>query len=94
MHHWERELGGAWLTVRYEELVLNQEKLTRSLLAHCGLSWEAGCLQFQRHSGPVATESAVQVRKPLYADSVSQWRTYAEELRPLREYLEGAGIEC
>jgi tetratricopeptide (TPR) repeat protein len=94
MQHWERQIGAAWLTVRYEELVLSQEQQTRMLLAHCGLSWEDGCLQFQRHSSPVATESAVQVRRPLYADSIGHWRAYTQELQPLIEYLEGNGIVC
>lgn len=94
MRHWEGLIGSSWLTVSYEDVVLNQRECTRSLLAHCSLMWEANCLAFHDNTQPVATASAVQVRRPLYADSIGAWRAYAEELQPLMRYLEHNGVAC
>lgn len=94
MRHWEMVIGRAWLTVNYEDMVLSQDRCTRNLLAHCGLPWEERCLDFHSNSQPVATASAVQVRRPLYSDSIGKWRAYATELQPLKRYLEQHGVMC
>ena len=91
LRHWERVLGDAFFVVRYEELVTAQEVVTRRILAHCGLPWQAQCMDFHRHRAPVATASAAQVRRPLYATSVGKWHHYQEQLRPLLRYFPPAG---
>ena len=88
MRHWEAVIGDAWLPVNYEELVADQKGVSRRIVAHCGLDWEDRCLDFHNSSVAVTTASAVQVRQPLYADSVGKWRAYARELEPLARYLE------
>jgi tetratricopeptide (TPR) repeat protein len=87
MRHWREVIGAALLLVSYEELVHAPEATTRRMLAHCGLDWDERCLAFDRQRRPVATASAAQVRKPLYATSVGKWRNYAQPLEPLREAL-------
>lgn len=94
MRHWESVIGDAWLNVRYEDIVVNQARCTRSMLEHCGLRWEDECLNFHANARAVATASAAQVRKPLYTDSVGRWRLYAEELKPLIDHLAASGISC
>ena len=89
MQHWQEVLGEALLVVRYEELVRDQEAVTRRILAHCGLPWQAACLNFHRRSGAVATASAAQVRRPLYGTSIGKWRDYEQQLQPLARYLPG-----
>jgi hypothetical protein len=74
--------------VQYEDLVANQEAVTRRILAHCGLAWEPACLEFYKRQGAVTTASAVQVRRPLYAHSVGRWRHFAGHLMPLADYLQ------
>jgi hypothetical protein len=79
--------------VHYEDLVAEPETITRGLLDHCGLPWQADCLEFHKASEPVITASAVQVRQPLYDAAVDQWRHYERELEPARQCLLTAGIE-
>ena len=87
MHHWHRVLGAALLMVSYEELVTDPEAVTRRIVAHCGLPWQAECLEFHTRPGAVATASAVQVRRPVYNTSVGNWRHYEQQLQPLARYL-------
>lgn len=91
MRHWERTLGGSWLTIRYEELVRDPESVSRRMVAHCGLDWEPECLNFHLKSAAVTTASAVQVRRRINSDSVGNWRRYADELASLaRDLAEGS----
>jgi hypothetical protein len=94
MQHWESVLGGALLCVEYEDLVSDQEGVSRRIIEHCRLPWEDGCLEFHRNSASVATASAVQVRQPIYSSSVGRWRSYAKQLDALASHLRTNGIEC
>jgi tetratricopeptide (TPR) repeat protein len=94
MRHWRELIGSAWLEVSYEELIADQGCVSRRIIAHCGLDWEERCLRFHCSPAAVTTASAVQVRQPLYADSVGRWRAYARELEPLARHLKENGIAC
>jgi len=72
----------------YEELVDDQEGVSRELVAFLGLQWEPGCLNFHQSDRLVATASHAQVRRPLYRHSVGRFRNYEDELRPLIENLD------
>ncbi len=87
MRHWQEVLPGRVLEVRYEEMVGDQERQTRRLLAHCGLDFEEACLRFYETDRPVRTASSEQVRQPIYASSVNHWRHFESELAPLAELL-------
>ena len=91
MRHWEAVLGEALLVVRYEDLVANQEAVSRRMISHCGLEWQDACLTFQQQQRPVVTASAVQVRRPMYATSVGKWRNYARQLSGLSRELAALG---
>lgn len=93
LRRWDRLLPGKVLEVRYERLVADQEAQTRRLLEFCGLPFEPGCLAFHANRTPVATASAVQVRTPLYSDSIGRWRRYGANLDGLRAQLAEAGID-
>lgn len=93
LEHWRAVLGKRLVEVRYESLVADQERETRALLAKLGLRFEPACLEFERHAGPSATASAVQVREKMHARSVNRWRHFESHLQPLRRMLEDAGIE-
>lgn len=93
MAHWERTMPERILQVDYEDLVDNQEAVTRRLLAFCGLSWDDACLRFERNELPVSTASAVQVRTPMFRSSLQRWKRYESQLGGLRELLEAGGIE-
>jgi tetratricopeptide (TPR) repeat protein len=92
MDHWQSSVPGAIYSIRYESLVADQVEQTRALLQFCGLEWEEACAQFHRNPAATTTASASQVRQPIYASSVSQWRHYQRQLAPLSRYLAAAGI--
>ena len=87
MRHWRDVLGDQLLIVHYEDLVADQEAISRRILAHCGLDWEPACLLFHRQVDSVTTASASQVRRPIYASSVGKWRHYASHLAGIEEVL-------
>jgi tetratricopeptide (TPR) repeat protein len=87
MRHWQAVLGERLLTVQYEDLVVDQEAVSRRIIAHCGLGWEAACLEFHKRRGAVSSASAVQVRRPLYSHSVGKWRHFERQLMPLAAHF-------
>lgn len=92
MEHWTEVAPDAFLDVRYESLVDDQEKVSREIVEYCGLDWEPECLDFHQNTSAVSTASSVQVRRPVYRDAMQRWRRYETQLRPLAEYLGARGI--
>lgn len=92
MAHWHKALPGRILDVAYEDLVHDVEGQSRQLLAHCGLQWDDGVLEFHNNKSASATASAAQVRRPVYRSSVGRWREHEKGLAPLAERLRAAGI--
>jgi hypothetical protein len=93
MAHWESVMPGVIHTVTYEALVDDVERESRRLLEYCDLPWEDGCLRFYENRVASTTASASQVREPVYQSSVGKWHCYREQLQPLREILEQAGVD-
>jgi tetratricopeptide (TPR) repeat protein len=93
MAHWHALMPGVIYELAYERLVADQIGETRKLLEHCGLGWQDACVDFHRNAAATTTASASQIREPIYDTSVAQWRHYAEQLRPLRDQLQAAGID-
>jgi tetratricopeptide (TPR) repeat protein len=87
MAHWRRVIPNPLLEFRYEDLVEDQEAISRRLIAFCGLPWDDACLRFHETDRPVHTASHWQVRQPIYRSSVERWRRYDEYLSPLKEGL-------
>jgi tetratricopeptide (TPR) repeat protein len=87
MSHWREVLPVTLHEVVYEEVVGDLEGAARRLVAACGLEWDPACLDFHRTRRPVVTASAVQVRTPLYRQSVGRWQHYAIELGDLEARL-------
>jgi len=61
--------------------------MTRKVLAHCGLEWEAGCVDITRNEAAVATLSLSQVREPIHTRFFEEWRNYEQQLQPLRQAI-------
>ena len=89
MEHWRATLDIAMLEVSYEKLVADQERLTREILAFCGLPWDERCLKFYDSGRAVTTASYDQVREPIYRKSVQRWKHYEPYLGPLKKALLG-----
>jgi len=87
MTHWCIVLPDFIYNIQYEDVVAEQEKQSRALLAYCGLEWDNACLEFYRTDRPVTTLSSAQVRRPIYKDSVRSWKRYENQLAPLLEVL-------
>jgi tetratricopeptide (TPR) repeat protein len=88
MAQWRQALPeGAMLEVRYEDLVADFEPQVRRILDHCGLEWDARCLDFHETRRPVITASAPQVRRPIYQASSGRARAYGRRLQPLLDAL-------
>jgi tetratricopeptide (TPR) repeat protein len=87
MAHFDSVLPGRIHRVCYEELVASPETEIRTLLAHCGLPFEAACLSFHTNPRPVRTASSEQVRRPIFVEGMEQWRNYEEWLEPLKTLL-------
>jgi tetratricopeptide (TPR) repeat protein len=89
MAHWEKVLPGFMYTLRYEDMISDQEHQTKSLLEFCGLPWDDACMAFHKTKRKVSTASLAQVRQPIYKDSVELWKQYAKQLEPLRKAIYG-----
>jgi hypothetical protein len=87
MAHFDELLPGRVHRVQYERLVADLEGEVRALLAYCGLPFEERCLRFNETERVVQTASSEQVRRPLYTDSLEQWRHFEPWLGPLKEAL-------
>ncbi len=93
MTHWRETLPPGWMyEIEYEEVINDQKKATRDLLAYLGLDWEDACLEFHLNEQASMTGSASQVREPLYRSSVARWRGFEKHLQPLTDKLKAAGI--
>lgn len=90
--HWRETLGDRVVEVEYEQLVSNQERVTRWLLDRLELPFEQACLDFDQNVAPVATASSVQVREKVHSRSVGKWKKYARQLESLRARLEAGGV--
>jgi tetratricopeptide (TPR) repeat protein len=91
--HWREVLGDRLVEIEYEALVSDPETETRNLLDRVGLDFEEACLHFERNKAASNTASTVQIREKAHTRSVLRWQRYEEQLRPLRELLEAAGIK-
>lgn len=87
MAHWHAVMPGAIHDVSYDDLVNDTEATARAMLAHCGLDFEAGCIDTAGNRAPVATLSSAQVREPIHKRALQEWRRYERQLEPLRQAL-------
>jgi LPS sulfotransferase NodH len=84
MRHWRNVLpADAFLDVDYETLTADPAGEVRRIIDHCGLAWDDACLRPHATARIVTTASQVQVRRPIYRDSVASWRLYEKHLAPL-----------
>ncbi len=93
LKHWREILNDRLIEIEYESLVADQERQTQQLLKRLGLEYEEACLHFDQNITASNTASTVQVREKIHTRSVNRWTHFAEHLRPLKSYLEDAGIK-
>ena len=87
MAHTDAVLPGRVHSVQYEALVAEPEREVRRLLEYCGLPFDERCLRFYENERTVMTVSSEQVRQPIYAEAVDQWRHFEPWLGPFTAQL-------
>jgi predicted Zn-dependent protease len=87
MAHYDTVLPGRVHRVYYETLVSDLDGEVRRLLDYCGLPFEEQCLRFHETRRVVQTASSEQVRRPLFAEGVDQWRNFEPWLGDLKRVL-------
>lgn len=87
MAHYESVLPRRVHRVIHEQLVTDPEPHIRALLAHCGLPFEEQCLRPHETKRAVHTASAEQVRQPISAKGLDDWRPFEPYLEPLKAAL-------
>ena len=87
MDFWINLYGSSIYQIKYEDLIDDQEKNTRDLLAYCDLEWEDQCMEFYKSKRNVKTASNEQVRQPIYKDSLKSWKKYDTKLDDLKKAL-------
>lgn len=87
MDHWKAVLEIPIMDVVYERFVAEQEATARRLVDYIGLPWDDACLRPHENRRVALTRSIDQVRRPMYASSVSRWKRYEKHLGPLLEAL-------
>lgn len=79
----ESDANGKLYDLCYEDLVADPEAVTKDYLAHCGLEWDPRCLEFYREGRVATTASMIQVRRPIFKDSLGKWQRFEPYIGPL-----------
>ncbi|PCJ45571.1 MAG: hypothetical protein COA74_15510 [Gammaproteobacteria bacterium] len=87
-------MPGVMYDLSYESVVADISTETKALLNYCELPWQEQCLRFYDNKDASTTASASQIRQPIYRGSLNRWRRYSQQLQPLQNILEQAGICC
>jgi Flp pilus assembly protein TadD len=87
--HWRKVLPeDRFVDVNYEELTSAPERVTRRIIAACGLTWNDACLRPEQNPRAVKTPSKWQTRQPIYRSSVARWRRYEPWLGSLHALID------
>ncbi len=73
---WLNKFRDSIFVLDNEELVNNQEKISKQMIDFCELEWEEQCLEFHKNKRQVRTASIEQVRQPINKKSIGAWKKY------------------
>jgi tetratricopeptide (TPR) repeat protein len=88
LDHYRGVLDMKFLEIHYEELVENQEPVTRQILDFIGAPWDDACLQHHKSKRLVRTASYEQVTRKVYRSSLYRYRNYRDEVQAIAPILE------
>ncbi len=91
MSHWQSLFPGEIFNVQYENLVMDQERVSKQLIDYIGLDWDEKCMEFHSNQRNVMSPSNLQVRQPMYKSSMNRWKRYEKHLQPLINVLQSGG---
>lgn len=87
MAHWNRVFPGQIYTLIHERLVNTPEAQITELLNYLELDVERACFSPHQNNRSIKTASSEQVRQPISAKGIGQWRNFEKYLSPLQEAL-------
>jgi hypothetical protein len=88
VEHYRREMALKYLSVRYEDVIEEQEENVRRILAFIGAPYDRRCLDFHENRRYARTASYAQVTEKPYDRSRNRYRAYRNELAPVIPILE------
>ena len=83
MDFWLKKYQNDIFILDNEDLVNNQERVSKQLIEFCELEWEKKCLEFHKTKRQVRTASIEQVRTPMNKKSIGAWKKYENYLENL-----------
>ena len=86
--HYLKVLDIKYISVKYEDIVTDQENKTRELLNFIGVGWDDRCLDFHKNERYARTASYAQVTEKLYVSSMYRYKNYRKYLEPVIPVLE------
>jgi hypothetical protein len=79
--YWNKKFPNFVYHLQYEKLVSDPELESRKLLHYCNLDWSKECLEFYKRDNIISkTASSMQIRKPIYIDSLDKYYPYKKLL--------------
>ena len=87
MKFWHNLIPNYIYDIKYEDLINNQEKESKSIIEACGLKWEKECLNFHKNKKSIKTLSITQARQKIYKTSLNLSENYKFELEELFSIL-------
>lgn len=90
--HWRDGFGRAMHEIRYEHLVDDPVRAAGTLAQACGLPWRDSAAKVETNATVCLTQSAAQVRRPIYRSSAGRWHHYRRQLEPLIGKLRHLGV--
>jgi len=87
MTHWQTVSSLSILTVKYEDMVMDQEAQSRKMIEHIGLNWDEDVLRYHTSNRIILTPSYHQASRPIYSDSMYRWKKYSAHISPLIKVL-------
>ncbi len=88
MSHWQELFPGEIFTAQYEELVMDQEGVSKQMIDYLGLEWDENCIDFHNNERNVMSPSNIQIRQPIYDSAMNRWKNYEEHIQPLIDMLQ------
>jgi tetratricopeptide (TPR) repeat protein len=76
MNYWYDIFNEEILNFKYENIVADQNLMTKKLLNFCNLDWDENCINFYDNASPIKTLSINQTNKPIYKSSVEAKNIY------------------
>jgi tetratricopeptide (TPR) repeat protein len=88
VEHYRTEMTLRIMTMRYEDVIDDQETNVKRMLGFVGVEFDPRCLNFHENHRYARTASYAQVTEKLYGSSRFRYRRYLKHLAPVVSILE------